>query len=143
MVGRPRLIAQLEIEYTDGRNETIATDETWQTAPGPILRNNIYLGEVYDARLEEVGWDRANFDDEDWGAVSLPTTKLGPLQSQPLEPIRVTGTLRPIAITEPDPGVFIVDLGQNFAGGASEVEVSPRGEGCVAEVDFDGQDFVL
>ena len=49
-VGRPRVRAQLEIEYTNGHRDTIATDARWTMAPGPIVRNNIYLGEVYDAR---------------------------------------------------------------------------------------------
>ncbi len=33
-------------------------------------------------------------------------------------PIRVTGKLKPVARTEPKPGVFIFDMGQNFAGWA-------------------------
>ncbi len=32
-VGRPRAIAQLEIEYADGTRQLVATDETWRTAP--------------------------------------------------------------------------------------------------------------
>jgi alpha-L-rhamnosidase len=51
--GRPCLMAQVLIKYKDGTVETIATNESWQTAPGPVLRNNVYLGE-YDARLEKV-----------------------------------------------------------------------------------------
>ncbi len=32
------LIAQLELHYADGRTDTIATDESWTAAVGPILR---------------------------------------------------------------------------------------------------------
>ena len=34
--GPPKLIAQLEIFYNDGTRETVATDETWRCAFGPI-----------------------------------------------------------------------------------------------------------
>ena len=115
-VGRPRVIAQLEVEYRDGRRQTIASDANWRWAPGPLLRNNIYLGEVYDARRERPGWNRAGFDESGWSAVTLAPGGLGPLESQPLQPIRVLGAIGAIARSEPAPGVFIFDLGQNFAG---------------------------
>ena len=40
----------------------------------------------------------------------------GALSAQMIEPIRVTETLEPIAVTEPKPGVFVFDLGQNIVG---------------------------
>ncbi len=116
VIGRPRLIAQLEISYSSGEREVIVTDESWKTSPGPIVRNNIYLGEEYDARLEQPGWNRAGFDDAMWDSAAASSTHIGPLQATPLQPIRVIGQLRPVAITEPKPGVFIVDMGQNFTG---------------------------
>src|SRR5574340_1108650 len=48
--GEPRFIAQLRIEFADGTSETIVSDETWKAADGPLLRNSVYLGELYDAR---------------------------------------------------------------------------------------------
>src|SRR5207244_1696986 len=47
-----RLVAQLEIDYSDGSHETLGTDEYWKAAPSPILHSEIYAGEVYDARAE-------------------------------------------------------------------------------------------
>ena len=117
-VGRPRAIAQLEVEYENGRKQTIASDASWKTAPGPLLRNNIYLGEVYDARRELRGWDQAGLDESEWKAITLAPEGLGALQSQPTQPIRVLGSIAPVARSEPSPGVFILDLGQNFAGWA-------------------------
>jgi alpha-L-rhamnosidase len=114
--GRPRLIAQLEVEYEDGTQETIATDSTWKVAAGPMLRNSIYLGEIYDARREIVGWNMPDFDDSDWSQVALAQEPVGPLQAQPLAPIRTTAVLKPVAVTEPTPGVFVYDMGQNFGG---------------------------
>jgi alpha-L-rhamnosidase len=114
--GMPRLILHLEIEYVDGSRETLGTDESWKWTDGPIVRNSVYLGEVYDARREQPGWDQPGFDDRAWRPSVPAKEPLGPLQAQPLPPIRATRDVKPVAVTEPKPGVFIVDLGQNFAG---------------------------
>ena len=115
-IGRPRLIAQLNIEYTDGTHQSVVTDESWKVADGPILRNNIYLGEVYDARGEKQGWDKPDFDDHDWRRAKPACEPVGTLQAQPQPPIKVTATFKPVNLTEPKPGVYIIDMGQNFAG---------------------------
>lgn len=115
--GEPRAILQLMVEFADGTTQTISTDETWRAADGPVLRNNIYLGEFYDARREQPGWDRAGFDDSQWKKVELASEpQLGPLCAQDAPPIRATRILKPVKLTEPRPGVFIFDFGQNFAG---------------------------
>ncbi len=54
--GRPMANAMLRITYADGKTEVIGTDETWQTAAGPVVRNSVYLGEHYDARREIKNW---------------------------------------------------------------------------------------
>ncbi|MBB1283761.1 family 78 glycoside hydrolase catalytic domain [Flavisolibacter sp. BT320] len=113
--GRPCVKAQLHLRYTDGTEDWIVTDESWQTAPGPVIRNNVYLGEHYDARKEFPGWTTtANL--QAWkGAVIVdgPSGNLAP-QRQP--PIRVKDIIKPKAITEVGKDSFIVDLGENFAG---------------------------
>jgi len=118
-VGRPRLIGQLDIELEDGSRLVVGTDASWQVRGGPILRNNVYLGEVYDARREVPGWDQPGSDDAGWKNAVLCTEALGPLQAQPQPPIRATARFKPVKITEPKPGAFIFDLGLNFAGWAS------------------------
>jgi len=115
-VGRPRLLAQLEIEFADGSSLTIASDESWRIHPGPLVTNNIYLGEIYDARREIDGWNEPGFDDSGWEAVTVMPAPGGHLEAQPQPPITITRILEPVAITEPESGVFIVDFGQNFSG---------------------------
>jgi alpha-L-rhamnosidase len=115
-VGEPRVIVQLVAEFTDGTSQTIVTDESWKVGNGPILRNSVYLGEVYDARKEQRGWDRAGFDDSGWQQASGAAEVLGPLCAQTAPPIRVTRVLKPVKLSEPKPGVWIFDLGQNFGG---------------------------
>lgn len=120
--GRATLIAQLHIKYSNGTEQIILTDESWETASGPIIRNNIYLGEEYDARLEKdfmskPGWRQARI-------VKGPSGTLR-VASQP--PIRVTKTLSPVAIKEVGKDTFIVDMGQNFAGVVSIKVKGPSG----------------
>ncbi|MCU0783234.1 MAG: glycoside hydrolase family 78 protein [Verrucomicrobia bacterium] len=118
-IGEPRAIVQLVVEFADDTSQTIVTDESWRAGDGPILRNSVFLGEVYDARREQSGWDKAGFDDSRWETV-VPATepRLGPLRAQDAPSIRVTRTLKPVKLTEPKPGVFIFDFGQNFSGWA-------------------------
>ena len=118
-VGRPRLLAQLLIEYRDGTTETILSDRSWKVADGPILRNNIYLGELVDARHEQSGWNNPGFDDSKWHTPSVAKEKIGPLCAQAEPPIRVTSQWHAVKVTEPSSGVFIYDCGVNFAGWAS------------------------
>ncbi|MBS1703200.1 MAG: family 78 glycoside hydrolase catalytic domain [Armatimonadetes bacterium] len=116
-IGNPRLIAQLEIRYKDGSTETVASNGSWRVVDGPIIRNSVYLGEVYDARAEQRGWDGPGFDDSSWGhAKVVADANKETLSLQQTPPIRITKTLKPVRITEPKPGVYIVDYGQNFAG---------------------------
>ncbi len=115
-IGQPKLILQLNVVFEDGSKTSIVSDETWKTGDSPILRNNIYLGEVYDARLEQPGWNKVDFNDTDWTQAVKAPAPGGRLISQTQPSIRVTRTLKPVKITEPQPGVFIFDMGQNFAG---------------------------
>jgi alpha-L-rhamnosidase len=126
-VGRPQFIAQLNIEYTDGSRESLSSDASWKVAPGPILRNSIYLGEKVDTREAVERWDKAGLDDGGWGFARAMPAPRGPLQSQPLPPIRVTATIKPIRITEPTSGIYVVDMGQNFGGVARFHFNVPRG----------------
>ncbi len=116
-IGRPCLRAMLRITYTDGQVQTVVTDESWQWAPGPVLRNNVYLGEHYDARKEIPGWDTPAFDASAWAQASAALTPpAGKLTAQMQPPIRATKVLKAVQMTESRPGVFVFDLGQNFAG---------------------------
>lgn len=125
--GRPRFIAQLNVEFADGTTQSFASDAGWKVADGPMRRNSIFLGEVYDARLELPGWNLAGFDDSAWRTAKPATEDIGQLQAQPQPPIRVRETFPAVRVTEPQPGVFIYDLGQNFSGWAGFRFRAPAG----------------
>ena len=115
-VGKPCVKAQLRITFSDGSTETIVTNEFWKAGDGPILKNSVYLGELYDARLEQKGWTEAGFDDQKWSKAKVETGPRGQLIARYLPPVRATKILKPVKITEPKPGVYLFDFGQNFAG---------------------------
>ena len=115
-MGRPYLIAQLEIRFPEGSSCTVVTDKSWKTHEGPLLRNNMYLGEEDDARREIPGWDTVDFEDSAWRQVAFAPDPRGRLEAQSQPPVRVAEEIRPDSTSEPLPGVFIVDFGENFAG---------------------------
>ncbi len=115
--GFPRLLAQLEIEYNDGSTDVIVSDESWKvTSRGPIIANNEFDGEEYDARMELPGWDKINYDDTTWKQVDIMSAPGGTLTAQPNPNIRVQEELTPVAITKLTDGKFILDMGQNMVG---------------------------
>jgi alpha-L-rhamnosidase len=115
--GSPKLLLHLRIEYTDGSVSEVVSDETWKlSADGPIIANNEYDGEEYDARKEFPGWSRAGFRDVNWQPAQVLPSPPGMLAAQMIPPMRVMQTLRPVALTQPRPGVFVFDLGQNMVG---------------------------
>ena len=97
------------------------------TTNGPIRANNEFDGEEYDARREMPGWSRPGFDDSGWQSVALVKPPGGTLEAQMLEPIRVTEVLKPVAITNPRPGIFMVDFGQSFYGSVRLKVAGPAG----------------
>ncbi|GHF39785.1 alpha-L-rhamnosidase [Amycolatopsis bartoniae] len=112
----PRLLAQLQVRYTDGRTETIATDGSWQTGLGATTFSNWYGGEDYDARRETPDWARAGAGT--WQPVvvtgnPLPTAKIVGRTAPPVEPV---DTLPVVAVTQPRPGEYVLDFGTNVAG---------------------------
>ncbi len=113
----PLLLAQLEIDFADGRRITIVTDEKWKTTlQGPILWSDLLDGEGYDCRSEMSGWNERNFDDRDWKtAYSEPRDEV-PLVWPRCQPVRKVKTISPVSMREVKPNVFVYDFGQELSG---------------------------
>lgn len=110
------LLAQLEIQYTDGTKETIVTDESWKSSTGSIVTSEIYNGETIDARKEKSGWNTSSFNDTDWQGVKIKTSNAPPLIATYNEPIRKKETFKVVkSITTPK-GERVLDFGQNLVG---------------------------
>ncbi|MEV6167000.1 glycoside hydrolase family 78 protein [Streptomyces sp. NPDC051954] len=114
--GEPRLLAQLEIDHPDNTRTIVASGPDWRFTEGPTLSNSLYAGETYDARRAASGWTRPGFDDRDWGAAAVLSAPKGTVRAQPHDPIEITETVRPTAISELSPGVYVVDMGRTLAG---------------------------
>jgi alpha-L-rhamnosidase len=115
--GFPKMLLQLEIEYADGTKQSVVSDETWKaTADGPIRTNNEYDGEEYDATKEMPNWNYPAFDDSKWLKAELVKVPAGKVVAQMNENMKVMETIKPRSIKELKPGVYIMDMGQNFAG---------------------------
>ncbi|MFZ5970268.1 MAG: family 78 glycoside hydrolase catalytic domain [Bacteroidota bacterium] len=126
--GRPRVRAELHLFYRNGAHEAILTDTSWQTAPGPVIRNNVYLGERYDARLERADWQTPVLRDAGaWKPAVVVAAPSGRLRAQQQPPIQVTKVITPVSVHQRQPGVHMVDMGQNFAGVVRIRVQGPRG----------------
>ena len=114
--GGPRLMAQLVVEMADS-TLVIATDTHWKaTNRGPIRRNNLFDGELYDARMELGRWTEPGYDDSHWPDAQLMPQPEGNLTPQPNPGIRTQQELRPLSIRDMGQGRCLVDMGQNMAG---------------------------
>lgn len=117
---QPRLLAQLEIVMADDQVITVVTDRSWKHQFGPILENDLVMGEAYDARLEMPGWDTSDLDDHEWLKVRI-------FEDPGIALVATNGpTVRRINYLEPmsDPvdwstvttEIYTFDLGQNMVG---------------------------
>ncbi|WP_239696896.1 family 78 glycoside hydrolase catalytic domain [Paenibacillus oryzisoli] len=107
--GTPTCLADIVIEYTTGACEWIRTDSSWQASHSPLLFTCMYGGEEYDATREDgnaASW---------YPAVEIEGPS-GKLIAQSAPPVKVMRTFEPKSISNPKPGVYVVDLGQNFSG---------------------------
>lgn len=122
------LVAKLQVTYADGSSESFVTDENWRSTEGPFVQADLQDGEAYDARRETPGWDRPDFDAAGWVPVAVVGQDLAQLVPQPDEPVRATGRLTAHTRTEPAPGEFVYDLGQNMVGVARVRLTGRRGQ---------------
>ncbi len=106
------LIAELRVKYSDGTSETIGTNGDWASEKSAVLSSSIYDGEEYDARLEkpferlgEAGTAAVLADCADKNLVA----RLSP-------PVRITETVKPIALLKTPAGEDVLDFGQVLTG---------------------------
>jgi hypothetical protein len=125
--GPPKLIAELQVKYADGKTERIATDGAWKVAKGPVTFSSTYGGEDFDARKEQSGWDSPAPNDAEWSAATETDGPGGALTKAIAPDVRAWDTHEPVKTTEVRPGVTVYDLGQNFAGVPSIRVTGPAG----------------
>ena len=102
-----QFIAEMHIEFADGTETVIATDDSWQCAPSPVLSSSIYDGEVYDARKENAPFD-AKAEYADVPAAPL-TDRLSPL-------VRIVDHVKPVKLIHTPKDEMVIDFGQEMTG---------------------------
>jgi alpha-L-rhamnosidase len=125
--GPEQAIMLLQVTFADGTQRSITTDPSWKWSNGPILSDDLYDGEVYDARAAHTGWDTAGYDDTGWQPVTTASAPAGALQAETMPPVRVVQNLSPVRITQPRPGAYVYDFGQNAAGWERVTATGPAG----------------
>ena len=110
------LLAELKITFADGSVQWIVTDSSWKADLSPIRFAEIYDGETYDARLEQPGWNWPGFRDALWHPAQLIRPQQPAIVWQSFPPIRAEDSIPAKTLTNPKPGVYIYDFGQDLAG---------------------------
>jgi alpha-L-rhamnosidase len=115
--GKPAALVALEIERENGERRFVCvSDAAWRTDEGAMRAANIYRGEVYDARREPEGWTRPRFDDSSWKPVEVVPPRSPRLEPQTIPPMRRQRLVRPVRVTQPKPGMYVFDMGENLVG---------------------------
>lgn len=101
-----------------------ATDGDWRHRDAPVTLSETYAGEDHDRRRLPPGWAAPGFDDRDWAQAWTAPAPAAALVAPLGPPIRITRTLRPVAIRRVGPASHLIDFGQNFTG---RVRLTARG----------------
>ncbi|SEG85582.1 alpha-L-rhamnosidase [Thermomonospora echinospora] len=112
----PQVIVQVLLEFADGSQRWIRTDENWRERSGAIRYADLLMGEYVDARDDLPGWDAPGYDDTGWHAAVVLDRATGVLRAAPDQPVRVTEDLPARSVVRRPGGHHIVDLGQNMVG---------------------------
>src|SRR5947208_4260759 len=122
-----QLLLQMNVELVGGKRASIASGPSWKAHDGPITSDSVWDGEVYDARLETPGWDQPGFDASDWKDAEAAKGPGGVLSAQMMPAIQAADSMPPVALANPQPGVYVYDMGQNSSGWVRLRVSGPRG----------------
>jgi alpha-L-rhamnosidase len=111
-----RFRAQLRLDYADGSSDWVTTGDDWRIATSSIVRSEIYDGETVDARRDTPGWDLPGFDASGWQTVTPGATPPARIVAQTSPALERARQLRASTVSEPLPGRYVFDFGQNFSG---------------------------
>jgi alpha-L-rhamnosidase len=133
--GDPIFILQMEIVYEDGYRQLVVSDESWQWHPGPVLKNNIYAGEIYDATQEISGWAENGAQLNGWKNTVLANGVVPQeLHPQIMEPIRMKDKIDAVKVWKAANGNWIYDFGVNVAGVPQITVNQPKGTRLVMKM---------
>lgn len=109
-------LAELHVKYQDGSENVFSTDDNWRGTDSPVIFSEIYDGEIYDARLEQPGWNHLGFNDKEWHSVQIISGDTSILSPQYASKAGINDCLKPKRIFQTPKGETVVDFGQNMTG---------------------------
>lgn len=112
-IGEPCIIANI---CSNQGEDIISTDETWKVGNGPLLFNNLYLGERIDNRLYKKDWNLVNFNDDNWNNAIIDNSVKGELVLSYIPKIKRKRKLKPTSIIENNKGNLLVDFTETLSG---------------------------
>lgn len=126
------LWALLTVDTADGKRASFSTSTAggaWSSAQGPVVADEIYLGEHFDARLVQPGWNECGFANASAWQPATPTRDATQNASFNAHALSVVTDveLPAVSVSEPQNGVFVVDFGRNMAGITTVRAVCPDG----------------
>lgn len=114
--GYSRFAAQLELELADGSRQIVVTDASWQGAFGPVRSADLLMGCTTDLRREPADWQPVATGLRAVPGVSAAGLAGFVLEPATVDPVRVSEERPAASVTEPTPGVYVIDFGQNLVG---------------------------
>lgn len=123
--GAPRLLFQLEMTFADGSRSSVFSNQSWRWSPSPIVFNNVFYGEVYDAGLEQPNWNLPGFDDSHWNNARPAPKPTGELHSQLSSSDKIIGEIKAKKMWQVNHDTWGYDFGRNFSGWV-RIQLPPR-----------------
>ena len=126
----PRLIARLEISYSNGDADVVVSDRTWRSRARSTRHRRLVLrrrlrrppraGRLGRTRARTCRRPRSAATGRTW-AGSTPVSRrrrISPPSWSPgrRQPMKVVETFAPVSLTNPVPGTWVFDFGQNIVG---------------------------
>ena len=111
-----QFFGQIVLEYEDGTADTVITDDGFRTSVGALISSDMFMGDVYDASIDDFTWRLPDYDDSNWTPAVLSTdagnAQLIPTRGVPVRE-REHFTAHPF---KDNIGRLVLDFGQNISG---------------------------
>ena len=129
---QPAILASVENHADHDSVALVATDDSWTYARGPILENDLLMGESYDARRELGAWSSPGYTAVGWLSVSILHNPSIAVERSPGPAVRRQEILPGQSIPAGSdqlwrPKQQRFDFGQNFTGRVRLRVTGPRG----------------
>jgi alpha-L-rhamnosidase len=115
-VDKPKLLLNLHLDFEDGTDSTIVSDESWRWSTGAITYSWIAQEDI-DLRKAKPGWDKARYIDKDWNQVTEMRGPAGILVHQKEGLCRIIDEIHPVSMKYDQPtDTYLFDFSSELSG---------------------------